>query len=201
MTREDSARLARLLSGRDEPSVLETEALFDRIASDVAPRPWWRRPVAWGALSGIATAAAAAFLFVALPDSGEFGSRGGEEAVLRPHCVTGAETGPCTTGAKLLFDARPPEGAPHFAALAKRPDGTFIWYLPAPDARSAALGAETAVVATAIRLGDEHPAGAYTVFGVFTKDAMTRDEIEAAVGDDLAGGPGVTVVRRELEVR
>ncbi len=200
MTREDPARLARLLSGRDEPSVLETEALFDRIAGEVAPRPWWRRPIAWGALSGLATAAAAVALVFA-PVEREFGTRGGEEPVLRAHCVVDAETAPCAQGAKLLFDARPPEGAPHFAALAKRPDGTVIWYLPAPDAASSPLGDATAVVPTAIRLGDEHPAGRYELFGVFTKDAMTRAQIEASVGAELRGGPGVTVVRRELEVR
>lgn len=199
MTREDPARLARLLAGRDEPSVLETEALFDRIAEDVAPRPWWRRPIAWGALSGLATATAAVFLVMSPGD--EFGTRGGAQAVLQPHCVVDEATAPCAFGAKLLFDARPPDGEPHFAALAKRPDGTVIWYLPGPEDTSKPLAAETAVVPTAIRLGEEHPPGTYAVFGVFTKDALTREEIEARVGAQLESSPGVTVVERVLEVR
>lgn len=191
-------RLARLLAGRDEPSVLETEALFDRIAGAAEAPPWWRRRATWAGFGALAATAAA---LVLVPRGDEFGARGGDAAVLRPHCVIDDAKAPCARGAKLLFDARPPDDKPYFAAFARRPDGKVVWYLPAPDEKSAALPDRTAVVPTAARLGDEHPAGEYTLYGVFTPNAASRAELQATVGAALESTDDATVVARVFEVQ
>ena len=76
----DDHDLARLLSGRAEPSVLEKEEVFERVHAKTraAPRRWSRRV----ALAG-AGAAAAAAAWLALPAAPpEFVGRGAGDRAL-----------------------------------------------------------------------------------------------------------------------
>lgn len=194
MTKEPSdAQLARLLSGRDEPSVLDLEAGFERVAAEVAP-PRRRRWALWSA--PLAAALGAAAVLVAAPGAeDEFAPRGVGAGNLQLACLRAEAPAPCAAGATLTLDVTPPPARAHFAAFARRPDGRLMWFLPAAGETSAPR--RGLLDAGFVLAG---PPGPYTVYGVFSDAPMTRAAIAAAFGDDLAAPATLTVVERALEV-
>jgi hypothetical protein len=187
--------LARLLSGRDSPSALDKEAVFERVMAETPAR----RRRRWAAFAvPLAAAAAVVLAVLAVPREAAFGPKGAGLANLELSCVRGEAPAPCAPGATLVFDVTPPAERPYFAAFARRPDGAIVWYRPAPGERTARA---SGVLEAGVHLGPEHPPGRYAVFGVFTAEPMARAELRAALGDELASNDRVTVVRRPLEVR
>jgi len=203
----DEGTPARLLSGRDEPSVLEQEAIFEQVMRNVAP-PKQRSPWSWAWAPGL-VAAAAAVLFVVLPSEAprpesEFTARGtGEVGVFAAHCAD-AQGGqqPCRAGMNLSIVLEPPKGRDFFALLARRPDGAVVWYYPkdgkampsVKNQRASEPWSETAHIA------DGAPAGSYSWVGVFAEEPMTREELKVALGDELRGNDKLTVLTRSIAV-
>jgi hypothetical protein len=194
----DEETIARLIQGRDEPSILARERLFERIYQETAPRPT-RQRLGWALGLSLAAVAGAVALYLR-PPSSEFAARGGGafESAFQPRCIEG----PCRSGNKLVFEMGPLATGRHFAAFARRHDGTIVWYFPAADEKSIALStSETPqLLQRAITLGPEHSPGRYELFGVFSERPLSRAELKVALGDELRGGPGVRVVRRSFEV-
>lgn len=198
----DDEQLARLLSGRNEPSVLQKEREFEQVMRDVGPGGVQRRG---RVVAGLATAAAAAALLWTMtpldsaPPEDQWTVRGAtDQGRFEIHCK-GA--GPrCQAGATLLFEVHPSDDAPHFAAFAQRDDGTVIWYMPSPEGRSPAVDTQTPLLPTGIVLGPEHPPGVYTVYGAFSAGGLTRQELKHHLGDDLGGDAQVRVVRKTMTV-
>lgn len=150
---------ARLLSGRNQLSRIEKEAILesvlDRVAladaaaaapdavqggsASPAPRqPDRRRLALWlGPPLGLAAASLLGFLLLrpAPPQPGELTARGGSELSRQlpdfaPRCIDAQGPTACRPGRRLLFVLRRDETHPYFAAYAEHPDGTRLWYLP-----------------------------------------------------------------------
>ncbi len=209
--------LARLLSGRNEPSVLEKEALFERIVSGNQARAGiWR---SWGLPLGLVTSVAGALVAVlvvlrparrALSDEvSAFESRGAatQGPSVRLACVDEAQEVECSLGKTLIFEvARLPAGSRYFAAFARRSgdgDGgaAMLWYFPTAQGRSEAIDERHSVLSQAVRLGPPHTPGDYDVYTVFTTSPRTRAELKAALGEALAPKDGMVVVKRHIELR
>ena len=187
-------QIGRLLAGKNRLGRLEKEAVLDA----VLPRRSSHK-LRWIAIAMPALAAAALLLLWLVPRKHEdaFSARGGggSVAAFAPTC-----NGACTRGGKLLFDLHGTTGYRAFAAFAKAPDASVIWYV---DGRELAHALDRGVLAEAIELGADLPAGCYRVFGVFSDRALSRDEIRALFDDEgrARAAPGVAVIDKELEIR
>jgi len=200
----DDETVARLLSGRDLPSVLEKERLFERIHAHVAAQPTatrstWQRWV-WACAGAAALLAAALFR----PIATEFAARGSalpNTPSFRPLCV-GEAISRCKPGSALAFEVSSGSATPYFAAFARRADGTVVWYFPAANGVSVPLVATggSALLDHGVQIGAEQPPGHYEIYGIFSALPLSRAELRTALGDDLKGSAGITVVRRSFEV-
>ena len=197
--------VARLLSGRDAPSVLEKERGFSRIFAklEAEPKPVRRyfRPLVL-ALAG--SFCLLALLLLRTPTLPEFATRGApvtDSAAFRPLC-TGSALARCKQGSALGFEVTGSSERQYFAAFARRPDGVVVWYLPEANGVSVRLDANASsrVLDRGARLGNEEPPGQYELYGVFSQQPLTRAQIKSALGDDLQGSRGVSVLRRSFEV-
>jgi hypothetical protein len=194
-----STRLVhRLLAGRRGPTRREKDDLFAAVMREVAPpRPRWIAP-------SLAALAAAALLLAPW-----LGRRGDAPPALVARGDAGAATfsafcagGPCRRGDTLLLEVAPGDW-PHFAAFARRDDGTVIWYAPSDDGRSAT--ATPGVLASGIVLDEVHRPGVYHVYGVFSRAALDRAAIRArfqpgSAATAASAGPDTAVVVRALVI-
>jgi hypothetical protein len=221
--------LGRLLSGRNEPSVLEKEAALELVLAQVGapPRRWpWGARVAAAGLPAFAAALAVVLVFFVGSPSGDIASEDGFQArgdgtnasvasfALRcvnedPAAASRPDDVECRQGTVLGFSASPPTGKTHFAAFAQRSDGAVLWYFPEAGGQSASLKAEggaKAVLPRGVPLGAEHPPGSYEVYGVFSSTPLSRERLRKILGPDLVGradsvsGSSVVVARRQIEV-
>ncbi len=202
----EDPELARLLSGRNRPSVLEKEAAFEQVMARMPghPRRWLQGM--W--LTAAAAAAVVALVWLNAPkpssEFGELASRGAAataQASFELVCGVRGGAERCVRGDKLGFVVHASAGR-FFAAFARRPDGTLLWYWPALTGKS--IPASTLAVLDAssdsVLLDAAHLPGRYTVFGVFSTRPLARQEIERALGPDLRGRTGIDVVERMLVV-
>ena len=192
--------LARLLSGRPEPSVLEKEEVLERVLREAAPRPAARRAPWLLAAGAFASAALALFALVQLRDDGEqFAARGGDERepALRVVCVETGQLGACPAHGTLAFELEPRQYA--YAALFARDEaGAIIWYFPQAEGQSLLVkDAQGQPLRQGIRLGDSQPPGRYELVLVLSETALRRDEVKARLG----GGDDVRVLRQTLLVQ
>lgn len=194
--------LSRLLSGRNRLSRLEKEQILDSVLAETAPR---RRARWWFAAVPAVAAAVAIVVVLALPsqhEPAEFTARGSGHALaaFEPTCAGG-----CVSGSKILFDVAGTEGYRYFAAFSQRSDGTVLWYFPSSDADTSidlAQQAGSGVLDRGIVIGSEHPAGTYRMFGVFSTEPLSRQQIRERFDDaTVTAGPGTSVIERELVVR
>lgn len=187
----EDQELARLLSGRDGPSVLKQEADFERLMHKLDGR---RKPVRWGfwlPAAAAATAMAAAFaLLLQEPVADELAARGGQDQqpALQVLCVEHGAAGRCPSGGRLAFVAAA-KGYRYLAIFARRSDGLVIWYFPSAEGRSVPVADHTGeALQRGIKLGDDQPPGTYEIVSVFSKAPLTRAEIKRDLGADLQSG-------------
>ena len=197
----DEELAARLLSGRNSPSILQKEALFARIHAEATPSlllARWKR-ASFGIAAALSIAAGLA-LWARTP---EFAARGGgpsSEPAFRVQCFESEGTS-CRSGHALAFEFAPQAQAQYFAAFARRSDGAVVWYFPTPDGLSLPVAQTGSLMLDhAVQLGAEQPPGHYEIFGVFSAEPLSRARIKSALGEDLRGTQGVRVVRRSFEV-
>ena len=197
----DDRLVTRLLAGDDRLSRIEKDAVLDGVLATVAPQRRTRWP--WLALPAVV--AAVAIVVIAPWRSApreEFAARGGSASVAAMHVTCAAG---CTHGAKLVFDLHGTSSYHYFAAFAKRSDGTVLWYFPTTDAATSADLATlptSGVLDRGIVLGEDHPAGTYRVYGVFSREPLTRAAIRGAFdATRLTAGTGTEVVTGDVEVR
>jgi hypothetical protein len=200
----DDQLAARLLSGRDEPSVLEQEAIFERVMQRVAPP----RRALWRSTWPLAVAAAAALLLWrplsgGSPAADELLARGGAESgTLQLGCSDPAgKTIPCSLGMKVDLALTPPRGRRYFALLAQRPDGKLIWYYPKQAGSTPRVGERVGLYPEAPVLDAKGPAGSYQWVAVFSSQALTRPQLKTRLKGDLTGDPSLTLIRRTLSVQ
>ena len=132
---EPDPLLGRLLAGKDTPSVLEREALWARIESDLEPEvqtaraPWLFR---WLPIFGGGLAVAAMVLVLVLPKD-EFTARGGDAPTVRISCVDA-----CVPGATLVLDVQAPKARPNVAAYLES-TSEIVWLIPTASDKSGPL--------------------------------------------------------------
>jgi hypothetical protein len=199
MNRDDRL-ISRLLSGRDQLSRGEKDAILDNVLAEAAPT----RRARWGWLV-LPALALAGFLVVpwrsSLPKT-DFTARGGSQpsAVMQVSCAGG-----CTDGAKLVFDVHGTTSYRYFAAFAKGDDGKALWYFPTADTATGldlASQPATGILDRSVVLGPEHAAGTYHVYGVFSNVPLTRSAIRDAFDPtNLTAGEGTKVVTTDVVVR
>lgn len=207
-TKLDDIQLSRLLSGRNEPSVLEKEASLQKLLEELGPesrRRRWRLELLVPALGVVAVLA-----LLVLPKSQTdvqtelFAPRGVREAGLELRCLDASneKRTDCMPGSILALAPTPPEGHPYFAAFAVRDDGALLWYFPEEEAvPSKAIGDEGEPVTRGILLDrKEHPPGTYQLVAVFSEEALDREALRSALGPELLGREGLQVIRRSFEV-
>ena len=192
----ENREIARLLAGRNEPSVLEKEAAFEELMKRVSHEKRRR-----GLLFGGLALAAAAFLAVVSQRDAEFGTRGGGHGALALKCIPPGDGTRCVAGGKLTLDVGGSSSL-YFAAFARRSDGTIVWYWPSASGSSPPVAsfAHKRAPHTAIQLDAAHPAGPYEVYGVFSARPLDRTQLKKALGDELRGDGTVEVLRRTFTV-
>lgn len=204
----DDRTIARLLSRKNSPSVVEKEAIFERVyervQGEAAPsRAGGSVRLVWVWALGLAAAAAVALLWPGREPASELAARGGGEAngvALELSC--GRTAAPCRVAGSLAFELGPAPSTLYFAAFARRQDGTIIWYFPEAEAVGLKVKASSTphVLERAVTLGPEHTPGHYELFALLSSAPMTRAQLKAALGPDLSGGSELRVLRRSFEV-
>jgi hypothetical protein len=201
---------ARLLSRKNQLSSAEKQEIFGRVMDDVAPSPrWFRRPAVWAALAGAMAALVIVPLAIRSAELGEladsFGSRGKQAAIATFEVSCPSQPSGCQRRGTLVFDVQASAGYRYFAAFARRSDGTILWYFPdSATAQSLDLDARVTngVLDRGIALGDEHQAGSYQLYGIFSGTPLSRDDIKARFQPGAANlGPGTAVVTKDLAIQ
>lgn len=196
--RTPDQNLARLLAGRDEPSVLEKEAQFERIFAEVQAEQgtgsaWWRR-LYW--VAPVVAAVGAVLLF--LPRTGdEFSARGpSTTAIVRGYCAgPGVDTlSPalpgatrCEVGEHLLLRLMPPKTRPFAAAYIERADGRILWLFPGRGESMPRRPPTENLFPRSFELS-ELPAGTHQLHVLFSADGLSRDALARRLeASDTAG--------------
>jgi len=189
--RRGSEGLPRLLAGRDRLTRLEKEEILAGVMKQVtAERTFARHPWRYA----LAAACAAGLLALAIPvlRRDDFAPKGDGAGGLdfRAYCTTDGQRSPCRSGTRLLFELRATPERRFFAAFSRRGDGTVIWYFPT-DERGQSLDAlrqKHGFAPTAFALGPEHSPGIYRVYGLFSTQPLTRQEVRSRVEGSTPAG-------------
>lgn len=188
--RRAGALIPRLLAERDRLTLLEKEQIIDAVLKRVSEEKAAARR-SW--LYALATASAVAIvLLVALPtlDRDEFARRGPLPLgpAFETYCVASDGKTPCKRGVKLVFELHPSPERPFFSAFSRASDGTVIWYFPAGETQESfdATKQHDGVATTGFVLGAEHTPGTYRVFGLFSGQALSREEVRRRVEGSTA---------------
>lgn len=203
--------MSRLLSGRDGLSRANKEVILDGVLDTLSTQASERRRSMWGLLIGIGAAVAAAVLIVPqvyvseLTEGQGFSARGKTSGpVLTVLCAADRVAGSCASGSELLFEVANADEYNSVALFSFRPDGAVLWYAPAQlgDRSRAVALAGTTLLPVRAHLGAEHPAGEYEVVAVFSHEALSRAEIQAAYDSvEQRGDRGPRVVVRTVVLR
>ncbi len=201
--------IPRLLSGKNQLSRSEKDEIFEKVMGKVAPpaRSNWRLAPAF------LLASVAALLLIPLAINNgdedsvqrEFTARGGSSAssAFSMTCANSSES--CQTSDKLVFDLSASTGYQYFSAFAKRADGAVIWYFPElPNGLSLDLHQQLqdGVLDRGVVIGSNHRTGKYQVYGIFSDEPLTRNEIKNRFKvEEVTIGSGTSVVTRELVIQ
>jgi len=137
--------------------------------------------------------------------TGSFTARGSASAIATFDVAChDTESGTCHSGDKLVFDLQGSAGYPYFAAFARREDATVIWCFPeSEDGRSLDLRERLSdgILDRGVLVDGEHTPGRWQVYGIFSSDPLSRDDIKSRFQEGAADlGPGTAITVRELIV-
>jgi hypothetical protein len=175
----DEERAARLLRGKNTPSVLERESMVGQILDDVSPK---RARVRWFRSASMIVAvgaAATALIFMVRPPD-EMTPRAGESgAALETICRPGPA---CKRGSQLLFRvSNVSNQGGYLAAFAKRADGLVIWYFPRDESASSTAFSQNQWLDEGVILGADHEPGEYRIYALISKEPLARDRIRELI--------------------
>ena len=223
---KDRFEMSRLLSGTPQLTVQEKEAVLEQVLRHTKNENAAASRSRFG-LSSVRFRVAAAVLSVlsAVPvlywaiGSGEPGSEGsgapgtesefftrGAEAsaYFSVKCPASEKSSVCRRGDTLTFQVAPSAENRYFAAFARHlGDDLVIWYFPEAgraSTRPSADGARKGLLAKGIQIGEDHPGGAYEIYGVFSNRPMTRDNIKTLFGDHFELKPAADAVVSKLSI-
>ncbi len=202
------ARLDRLLSGEDRLTSREKEEILEGIFAKVAPAPpparsgWPLRRWASGvlALAAMGAIGAAVVLSRRPPELTARGARGPAPA-FELSCVDASlRPAACERGARLVFWISPGRFRA-FAVVALSPEGKTFWYFPSGEHGKSAILDDTEAAGPlkqVAMLDDRHAPGDYAVYGVFSLEPLSKEQVRRAV--ERPEEQGAAVVRRTLRV-
>ena len=186
--------LARLLAGKDEPSVIEREALWARLEESIAPG---RAPLAqWikkFLLYAAPAAAAAALLFVFLPRD-EFRARGTDRPSVAAQCLNENIVSECRGGSLLTLALTPTKARPYVAAFVETQNSgktQVIWLIR----ESIALTPKTQWQSQGYALGENLSLDIATLNVIFSKEALSHEALKRAVE---ANSEDITLIQRRI---
>ncbi|MEM8605842.1 MAG: hypothetical protein AAGF92_01955 [Myxococcota bacterium] len=173
-------RAARLLSGRNEPSVLERESLARSVIDDAVGQPDKRRHHLWIRLAAAGAVGAAVVTLLVTPLPRDLAPRSGSagttfETICRP--------GPdCAVGGQLVFRvSNAPQGFEHVAIFAQREDGLVIWYFPTDEREMSATFRDSEWMDEGVALVGAHAPGLYVIHALVSREPVTRASARALV--------------------
>ena len=188
-------RAARLLSGKNEPSVLERESLARSVLDDTAAKADGGRGRLRLRLAAAAIVGAAAVLLVVIALPNDLTPRSGQvgtsfETICRP--------GPdCTVGGQLVFRvSNAPEGFEHVAIFARRKDGLVIWYFPTDEYQMSTTFTDSEWMDEGVALVGEHDPGLYIVHALVSTKPVTRATVRQMV--EAGGNESHELLRTEV---
>jgi hypothetical protein len=197
----EKEELARQLSRRDGPSVLEKERVLEQVFSQLEPeaRTSMGARFAWWFAAAAVPVLAAAWLMLQPSAPDEFAARGGGAPTpsFGLRCMRDGAPSACKAGATLAFEVAGTAQLDHVAIVGVREDGALLWYSPARGQTSAAVASMRSVLPSGAVLDAEQLAGRVVVRALFSPEPLTRDQITAALAAPAA--PHV-VVERDLAI-
>ena len=220
---QDRHEISRLLSGRPHLTVQEKEAVLDNVLQAVAAESDATQPRFGRSLVARRAAVAAVLtVLLAVPavwwivrsgassgsgTTAEFTPRGGDsDGHFSLKCLSGERAAACKIGDTLTFQVTSTAEMPYFAAFARHlGDDLVIWYFPVGGGgseRPATDGTRHGILGKGIRIGADHPAGSYEVYGVFSDKPLSRDGVKALFGDrfEVKPVPGTRVSKLKFSV-
>jgi hypothetical protein len=189
-------RAARLLSGKNVPSVLERESLARSVLDDSVGKPNESR-APWRLTAALVVGAACVlFVITTLPDelvprSGEVGTT--FETICRP--------GPdCEVGGRLMFRvSNAPKAFDHIAIFAQRPDGLVIWYFPREEQELSTTFTASEWMEEGVALVGAHEPGLYVIHALLSAEPVTRATVREQV--ELGGDESHELLRTEVMLK
>ncbi len=147
-----------------------------------------------------------AYLLLNTSAPDEFTEKGGEAGpFFVAQCDGPALSKDCRRGDTLIFKLKPPQNAPYFSAFAahKRTKKT-LWYYPSrTEGRSIRVDSEKlkGVLKEGVRIGEEHPIGEYTIYGIFSAEPIRRTQIRTVFKKSPRDPSGaLTILETTIEV-
>jgi hypothetical protein len=202
--KRDNRELARLLSGRDGPSILEQEAVLERVLARTVKPPLGRAVTVSVAVAVAAAAALAAVVRGDLARKAEFASRGAlsSAASFDVLCVETGEAGRCPSKGTIGLEIQANERESYFAAFAQASDGTVVWLVPNAGSTSERMEAagKPMLLDRGIRLDEAWSPGRYEVVGVVSSSPLDRAAIKTLLNDELDKPRGFRVLHRTFVV-
>lgn len=180
-------------------------AVLDRVLDQLQPADRPRRRWLWSTV-GAAAMAAAAVLFVIVPDGEQFTPRGsGGTLGLQMHCVSpdaepvveaSVAVGPgrpgalrCSTGAELAFSITNTTARAQYVRVVGIADGDLVWFGPFDDAAGLSVAAKTVDAPAPSVASLDGQAGKMNLFVLFSDAPIGKNAVRDAVA---AGGRGGT---------
>jgi hypothetical protein len=207
----------RLYSGRRRLTVQEKESIIDAVIARTAPskqRSIWehfRTSAAMRAvvIAGCLLLAAPLVLLIGnkSPIENEFSAKGGSA---KPRfdvlCSEAKREHTCFKGNTLMFKVFPPDGQPWFGAFGKHTGTSLIvWYFPAreKDALISLAGKRIGdFLKDGVVVGDEHSAGDYEIFGVFSSYPIKRADVRKLFENGVVtSDKEYTILKAKMQIR
>lgn len=203
----DKYLAARLLAGKNKLSSVEKDAILHQVLKAQPrsrPRPVW----GWMLASGASLALVLLLVTQFLPknEPAQFASKGAglSHRGFSINCLNTNGEDICQNGSKLIFRSWAPAKKPFFTAFARASDARIIWYFPSssqPTSLNLSNTKAGAILEQAVRLGPEHKPGTYTIYGLFSKQALDKTAVRSIIENDGPfGGDHPELFKQALKV-
>ena len=180
--------VSRLLQGKDTPSVVEREALWASIASELGSEA--KPAFSWARLFAVAVPLMAAGLLFLVWPKDVFIERGDGLAVVQSECLQAGASVRCAPGAQLALQLKPPKEHGHFVAFIDDKQ-TITWLVR--DSKE--LGPSLAPLRSTFLLPTNLDINNALVHVVFMKAPMQNVAVKNALEHDNGT---LTVIKRKL---
>ena len=203
----------RFYSGRNMLTVQEKEIILDKLVSanavTKAPRAakmLTLRIKAFVSVGILLLALPSAYLLSTAFREEAFTEKGGESPLFAVRCIEEDMSNRCPVGGTLAFKVIPPDDSLYFSVFAvNKETGKVVWYYPkSEDDVSVYLdnNHQQHILNDGIRIGQEHPLGHYTAYGIFSGKPLKRHFIRKSFESSPENrSRDMTVLEKTFEVK